>query len=85
MGQEVPLNELNATLDSVSYPATDDEVQDVCGDVVLEYADGTERLSAVIDRLGSEQFDSRDELVSELYSVLPVEAVGEPGQAEGEG
>lgn len=83
--REIPLNELDARLDELTYPIDREAVHRECGDDVLLYADGTEPMADVLERAGSEQFDSRDELVSELYSVLPVQAVGEPGQSEGEG
>jgi len=49
------------------------------------YADGTEPLAAVLDRIDDEQFESPDEAQSSIYNTIPVEGVGEPGQSEGEG
>lgn len=85
MPREVPLNELDAELDQLSYPIDREEVRSECADVVLHYADGTESLGDVLDRIGTDRFDSRDELVTEIYNELPREAVGEPFQSEGEG
>jgi len=49
------------------------------------YADGTEPLAAVLDRIDDEQFESPDEVQLSIYNIIPVEGVGEPGQSEGEG
>lgn len=85
MVREVPLNELDALLEELSYPVDRATVRERFDDVVLLYADGEEAMSSVLDRTASERFTSPDDLVMELYSELPVEAVGEPGQSEGEG
>ncbi|WP_460923370.1 DUF5789 family protein [Salinarchaeum chitinilyticum] len=83
--REVPLNELDVLLEELSYPVDRDAVRETYEDVVLLYADGTERLVDVLDRTASERFESPDDLSMEVFSELPVEAVGEPGQSEGEG
>lgn len=85
MTRQVHLNELDAVLDDLEYPVALEDVRRSTPDVVLQYADGEESLQDVLDRIGTERFDSRDELASEVMNVLPVEAVGEPGQSEGEG
>lgn len=85
MPREVPLNELDALLEELSYPVDRETVRETFDDVVLLYADGEEPMPAVLDRTASERFESVDDLSMELFSELPVEAVGEPGQSEGEG
>ena len=85
MVREVPLNESDELLEELSYPTDTATVRERFDDVVFLYADGEEALPAVLDRVGTDSFASADELSMELYSVLPVEAVGEPGQSEGEG
>ena len=83
--REVKLNHLSAELDSLSYPATHEDAASALDDVVLQYADGEERFLDVLERSQEDVFVSRDDLESEIYSNLPTEAVGEPGQSEGEG
>ncbi|MFC3478532.1 DUF5789 family protein [Halobacterium litoreum] len=85
MTREVKLNELAAELDALSYPATHADASTELSDVVLLYADGEERFVDVLDRSNEDVFVSRDDLESEVFSLLPTEAVGEPGQSEGEG
>jgi len=85
MVRQVPLNEFDALLEELSYPVERATVRETYDDVVLQYADGEERLVDVIDRTASERFESPDDLSMEVFSELPVQAVGEPGQSEGEG
>lgn len=85
MVRQVPLNEFDELLAELSYPVDRATVRETYDDVVLQYADGEERLVDVLDRTASESFTSPDDCSMELFSELPVEAVGEPGQSEGEG
>jgi hypothetical protein len=48
-------------------------------------ADGETNLGALIEESNDDTFDSVDDLENEVYNLLPREAVGEPGQSEGEG
>ncbi|WP_225332887.1 DUF5789 family protein [Halomicrobium urmianum] len=85
MPEKVKLNELNEVFGRFQYPVVRDDLAAQLDDVVLRYADGEEELQAVLDRVDDQKFDSRDELENSIYNALPTEAVGEPGQSEGEG
>jgi hypothetical protein len=85
MTREVKLNELTALLETATYPLSVETARAEFDDVVLVYADGSEPLSALLTRVDDEQFSSPDEAQSSIYSTIPVEGVGEPGQSEGEG
>ncbi len=85
MGERIHLSELRVELETISYPVTRDDVADSLGDVMVLYADGEEPLADLVSRTPSDAFESVDELSSELLSSAPIEAIGEPGQAEGEG
>jgi len=85
MPREVKLNQLAAELDALTYPATREDASTELSDVLLQYADGEEQFVDVLDRSTEDVFVSRDDLEAEVYSLLPTEAVGEPGQSEGEG
>lgn len=85
MVREVHLNELSALLAELTFPVDRSSVLERFDDVVLQYADGREPLTDVLARVSTDRFESADELQNELYNELPVEAVGEPGQSEGEG
>ncbi|MXR21518.1 DUF5789 family protein [Halobacterium bonnevillei] len=85
MAKEVKLNELRAELDALTYPATRADAITEFEDVVLRYADGEERLGDVLSRVTEDVFVDVDDLEAAVYNNLPTEAVGEPGQSEGEG
>ncbi len=83
--REVKLSHLDEELDALEYPATRADVAAGLGDVHLLYADGEEDFIDVLDRIEADVFTGPDDLQADLMNVLPVEAVGEPGQSEGEG
>ncbi|MGB9951610.1 hypothetical protein ACOZ4F_04305 [Haloarcula marismortui] len=83
MSREVKLNE--ALLETATYPLSVATARQEFENVRLVYADGTEPLAAVLDRVEDEQFDSPDEAQSSIYNSIPAEGVGEPGQSGGEG
>jgi hypothetical protein len=85
MTRDVKLNELQAELHALTYPATREDAITEFEDVVLRYADGEERLGDVLGRVTEDVFVDADDLESAVYNNLPAEAVGEPGQSEGEG
>lgn len=85
MGETYKLNELRSFLETVSYPLSKAVAKEEAKGVTLQYADGDEPLNDVIARINSEAFATVDELETEIFNALPTEAVGEPGQAEGEG
>lgn len=84
MARTVKLSRLPTFLDSLDYPATRTGVADSVDDVTLLLADGEAQLDDVVDELPSERFDTRSALETELYQFLPIGAVGEPGQSEGD-
>ncbi|WP_435363233.1 hypothetical protein [Haloarchaeobius sp. DYHT-AS-18] len=85
MPQTVKLNQLERLLADVSYPAIRDDLAVDLADVTVLLADGEANLGELVSETNSDSFDSADDLLLELNNVLPVEAVGEPGQSEGEG
>ena len=85
MTREVTLNQLRSVLEALDYPVSRGDAREDVSDVTLSYADGRESLAAVVERTNQETFEGVDDLETEIYNNLPVEAVGEPGQSEGEG
>jgi len=83
--REIHLNELTELLGETSYPTTAEEIRTQFDDVILLYADGSEQLSAVFDRIDQSEFESAEGVQSSIFNTIPVEGVGEPGQSEGEG
>lgn len=84
MTEPVKLSHLRDVLDSIEYPISKSDARDETAGIVLQYADGEERLSAVISRANDDTFEGVDDLEAEIYGNLPIEAVGEPGQSEGD-
>ncbi|KPN29482.1 hypothetical protein SY89_00195 [Halolamina pelagica] len=85
MEQELKLNELEDALAGFDYPLDHEAAVASCEGVTLLLADGTESLAAVVADSNADQFDSVDDLTSEVMSNLPRNAVGEPYQSEGDG
>lgn len=85
MVRDVKLNQLRTVIESLAYPMSNEEAREELSDVTVLYADGEESLAAVIARSNDTTFDDVADLEAEIYNNLPVEAVGEPGQSEGEG
>lgn len=85
MAQEVKLNQLRTVIGDLDYPLSNETAQEAVDGITLLYADGEESLADVISRSTAETFDDVEDLEAEIYNNLPVEAVGEPGQSEGEG
>ena len=85
MSRRVKLNHLHSLLTTCSYPMSRDDLSTEFDDVTLVYADGDESFSAVLDRVSQATYESPADLEADVFANLPVEAVGEPGQAEGEG
>ncbi|WP_336034614.1 DUF5789 family protein [Halobacterium yunchengense] len=85
MDRQLKLNDVRAEFDALDYPVTREDVAVAFEDTVLQYADGEERFGDVLGRITEDVFVSADDLEAAVYNNLPTEAVGEPGQSEGEG
>ncbi len=84
MPRAVKLSRLSELLADLEYPATAAEAAAAVNGVTLLLADGKTDLGAAIGSCASERSADADELETELYAFLPIEAVGEPGQSEGD-
>ena len=80
----VKLNEVGELLKDLEYPVTHEEVLEQLGDVTLLLADGETKIESVVSEMGDEKFKTPTDLEEGLYANLPTEAVGEPGQSEGD-
>lgn len=85
MGEEIKLERLYTFLADADYPCTVETAAERFDDVTLLLADGTANLGAIVAESDSERFESPDELATEVMTLLPRRAVGEPYQSEGEG
>ena len=84
MADTVNLGRVRSRFEELSYPVTRDDAAAAFADVTVQYADGESNLGVLVSEMGSDSFGDPDELVAELNTVLPVEAVGEPGQSDGD-
>ncbi|WP_207590541.1 hypothetical protein [Halomontanus rarus] len=82
---EVLLTHVDTVLEDLSYPVDRTDARDELEGTTLLLANGEVDLGELIEKSGSDSFDSMADLESELNNVLPREAVGEPYQSEGEG
>ncbi|WP_435097915.1 DUF5789 family protein [Halarchaeum sp. P4] len=85
MTERVKLKDLEESLEGLPYPITKENAVDELEGVVLVYADGEEAVGDVVARIQEDVFDDPASLAASIRNTLPVEAVGEPGQSEGEG
>ena len=84
MATEVKLSEIEPELSKLDYPVTRAAAVQRYEGVTLLFADGEADLGDLIAETGSSEFESTDDLYTDLQNVLPVEAVGEPGQSDGD-
>jgi hypothetical protein len=84
MTRTVKLSHIDEPLEALSYPVSRESATTELDDVTLEYADGETNLGGLVADVPSEAFDSAAELRDELFGYLPEEALGEPGQSEGD-
>lgn len=84
MTRSIKLSRLDETLETLSYPTNRQSAADDLDDVTLQLANGEEPLGAIVEDVGSDSFDSVDDLRDEIYEYLPEAAIGEPGQSEGD-
>lgn len=81
----VKLSRVESLFEELTFPVARDHAAEEFSDVTLRFADGEGNLGEYVAECPSETFDSPGDLYADLNNVLPVEAVGEPGQSEGEG
>lgn len=84
MSERVKLSRVESAFERLDYPVTRDDAAAEFADVTLTFADGEANLGALVSEVGSDAFHGPDELYAELQNVLPVEAVDESGQSDGD-
>ncbi|QIB74112.1 hypothetical protein GL213_09195 [Halogeometricum borinquense] len=84
MDERIKLSRIEERLDDLSYPLTRDDAATKLADVTILMADGEANLGELVSEVGSDSFTSSGDLYEELQNVMPVEAIGEPGQSEGD-
>ncbi|WP_058366748.1 DUF5789 family protein [Haloparvum sedimenti] len=84
MGETVKLSRVQDRLAELSYPVHRDDAAVELHEVTLTYADGQANLGKLVDKTNPDAFDDPNDLFDALQNVLPIEAVGEPGQSDGD-
>ncbi|WP_129116807.1 DUF5789 family protein [Halegenticoccus tardaugens] len=84
MPETVKLSRVESLFERLDYPTTRDAAAARFDDVTVLFADGEANLGRLVSETNSDAFDGPDELAAELNNALPIEAVGEPGQSEGD-
>ena len=80
----IKINRVKNVLSRVDYPQGRAAAADAFEDVTLVFADGEANLGELIATTDRKTFRSVDDLSTELNNVMPIEAVGEPGQSDGD-
>ena len=81
---ELKLNSLITAFEALDYPLDRQTAADSFSESTLLLADGETNLGGLIERTHIRSFDSAEDLFVELQTVLPIEAVGEPMQSDGD-
>ena len=84
MTQSVKLSRVEQVLGTLDFPVARSDAAAELSTVTLQLADGEANLGETIAEARSDSFYSVGDLETELYNVLPVEALGEPGQSDGD-
>lgn len=84
MTETVKYSRVNELFERLDYPVTRDEAAAEFRDVTVRFADGEGNLGELVSAVGSDSFADADELFADLNNAVPVEALGEPGQSEGD-
>jgi hypothetical protein len=84
MDERINLSRLESRLEDLSYPVTRDDAAEELSDVTVQMADGEANLGALVSEVGGGAFTSPSDLYEDLQNTMPVEAIGEPGQSDGD-
>ena len=84
METELKLNTVLEEFEMLDYPIDRETAAEAFDGSTLLMADGETDLGALIERTHTPSFRSAEDLFVELQTVLPIEAVGEPGQSDGD-
>lgn len=81
---KVMLNRVESHFADLSYPVDRDDASAAFDGVTVVFAEGEGDLSTLIASCHSDRFYGPDDLFAELNNTVPIEAVGEPGQSDGD-
>jgi len=84
MTDEVHLARVEDEFQDHSYPAARDDLVESCAGTTVLFADGDADLGELLADIDQERFQSAEDVFVALQNVLPIEALGEPGQSDGD-
>ncbi|WP_434521948.1 DUF5789 family protein [Halorubrum sp. AS12] len=84
MSDEINLSRLEPTLESHAYPAEREALTESFAGTTVLFADGDADLGDLLADVDQQTFESAADAVAALQNVLPIEALGEPGQSDGD-
>ena len=84
MDTSIHLSRLETALDEHDYPTSREDLADSFAGTTVLFADGEADLGDLIAETDQPRFADAEEAFVAIQNVLPIEAVGEPGQSDGD-
>jgi len=84
MTDEISLSRVEGEFEAFSFPTTRSDLAESCAGTTVLFADGDADLGELVAEIDQERFESPEDAYVALQNVLPIEAVGEPGQSDGD-
>ena len=84
MNKSIKLSHLRTVLQDISYPVERREAASAFDGVTILMADGNADLGALIRECVTDEFADSMDLYYELHNAMPIAALGEPGQSDGD-
>ena len=84
MTDEINLSRLESTLEGHEYPVDREALAESFAGTTVLFADGDADLGDLLADVDQDTFESATDAHTALQNVLPIEALGEPGQSDGD-
>ena len=84
MTSEVHLARVANEFTGHSYPVAREDLVESCAGTTVLFADGDADLGDLVAEIDQRRFESGEDAFAALQNVLPIEALGEPGQSDGD-
>ncbi|ELZ43254.1 hypothetical protein C471_01202 [Halorubrum saccharovorum DSM 1137] len=84
MTSEVHLSRVEDEFRDYAYPVARENLVESCTGTTVLFADGDADLGDLVADIDQERFESAEDAFAALQNVLPIEALGEPGQSDGD-
>ena len=84
MTNEIHLSRVESEFAERDYPVACDALAASCAGTTVLFADGEADLGELVADIDQDRFEGPGDVFVALQNVLPIEAVGEPGQSDGD-